>query len=110
MNEINDEEVLNFLMTSDFNEEYSPEELKYLLHKWRYFYRLMKGKNDQLAQVVSSLENEVEIVKNDCINKIDENKKELERLQHTIFNLKNRKLTLKERMSGKIVIDNNENK
>ena len=44
ISELTDEEILDFLMTSDFEDSYSPEELKYLLLKWRYFYRLHQGR------------------------------------------------------------------
>ena len=37
ISELTDEEILDFLMTSDFEDSYSPDELKYLLLKWRYF-------------------------------------------------------------------------
>ena len=42
--ELLDDEILDFLMTSEFEDNYSPDELKYLLQKWRYFYRLFNGK------------------------------------------------------------------
>lgn len=104
MIEIKDDELLNFLMTSDFSDEYSPEELKYLLLKWRYFYRLLNGKNEQLNYLISDMEKEQETIKNNCANQLDSNKKELEQLRHRIFNLKNKKLSLSERITGKIDI------
>lgn|SRR5574343_640267 len=104
MIEIKDDELLNFLMTSDFSDEYSPEELKYLLLKWRYFYRLLNGKNEQLNYLISDMGKEQETIKNNCINQLDSNKKELEQLRHRIFNLKNKKLSLSERITGKIDI------
>ena len=33
ISELSDEDVLNFLMTSEFTDDYSPAELKYLLVK-----------------------------------------------------------------------------
>ena len=46
--ELTDTDILDFLMTSEFEDNYSPEELKYLLTKWRYFYRLSHGKYNRL--------------------------------------------------------------
>ena len=44
ISELRDEEILDFLMTSDFEQEYKPEEFKYLLMKWRFFYRILNGR------------------------------------------------------------------
>ena len=48
ISELKDDEIMDFLMTSDFESEYKPEELKYLLYKWRYFYRLLQGNSERL--------------------------------------------------------------
>ena len=98
ISELTDEEILDFLMTSDFENEYKNEEFKYLLFKWRYFYRLLHGK--------------VDLIKTDKNFEIEGLKSEIERLKtlnNEILMLKNRKLTLRERLSGKI-IQKNENK
>jgi len=47
ISELNDDEILDFLMTSEFEDDYSPSELKYLLVKWRYFYRLLYGNSER---------------------------------------------------------------
>ena len=98
ISELTDEEILDFLMTSEFENEYKDEEFKYLLFKWRYFYRLLHGK--------------VDLIKTDKNFEIVGLKSEIERLKtlnNEILMLKNRKLTLRERLSGKI-IQKNENK
>lgn len=107
--ELKDEEILEFLMTSDFDEEYKPEELKYLLMKWRYFYRVLNGKYDlQMTNTkyeLKCLEEEIKRLKTQIseMQVIEANKED------HIHQLKNRKLTLRERLSGKI-IDKNEDK
>lgn len=107
--ELKDEEILEFLMTSDFDEEYKPEELKYLLMKWRYFYRVLNGKYDlQMTNTkyeLKCLEEEIKRLKTQIseMQVVDANKED------HIHQLKNRKLTLRERLSGKI-IDKNEDK
>ena len=50
ISELKDDEILEFLMTSDFEGDYSPTELKYLLTKWRYFYRILNGRSDRDVQ------------------------------------------------------------
>ena len=109
ISELKDNEILEFLMTSDFEGDYSPTELKYLLTKWRYFYRILNGKSDRDVQKlegdVQSLENQIKAkdlqignLKNEIINKDD-----------IITTMKNRNLTFKERWSGKIILNKNEN-
>jgi hypothetical protein len=109
ISELKDDEILEFLMTSDFEGDYSPTELKYLLTKWRYFYRILNGRSDRDVQKlegdVQSLENQIKTkdlqignLKNEIINKED-----------IITTMKNRNLTFKERWSGKIILNENEN-
>lgn len=109
ISELNDEEILDFLMTSDFEQDYKPEELKYLLIKWRYFYRLLHGRVESVRR-----ESESEISK--LKQELEENKKILTKTQidfskkiNLIDSFKSRKLTLKERIKGKIIINENEN-
>jgi hypothetical protein len=109
ISELKDDEILEFLMTSDFEGDYSPTELKYLLTKWRYFYRILNGRSDRDVQKlegdVQSLENQIKAkdlqignLKSEIINKDD-----------IITTMKNRNLTFKERWSGKIILNKNEN-
>ena len=109
ISELNDEEILNILMTSEFENNFSPTEFKYLLKKWRYFYRLQNGVleriKDDLLYKIDNLNNEVDSVKKqNYLIMVDSAQKE----DH-ILQLKNRKLTFKERWTGKI-IDKDEDK
>jgi len=52
ISELNDDEMLDFLMTSDFDQEYKPEEFKYLINKMEVFYRLMYGKLESTNWIV----------------------------------------------------------
>ena len=108
--ELSDEEILNFLMTSEFEDNYSPDELKYLLLKWRYFYRLFHGKYERLRDDnisdISMLKSEVQTLNNNIINlQVDVASKD-----NLIDSMKNRKLTWKERFSGKIITKEDEDK
>ena len=109
ISELKDDEILEFLMTSDFEGDYPPTELKYLLTKWRYFYRILNGRSERDVQKlegdVQSLETQIKTkdfqignLKNEIINKDD-----------IITTMKNRNLTFKERWSGKIILNENEN-
>lgn len=110
ISELSDEDVLNFLMTSEFTDDYSPAELKYLLVKWRYFYRLSQGRNEQIKLKsegdIQELENQKTIL-NNTISQLSLRVLEKDNL---INSLKNRKLTWKERFSGKIILTEDENK
>lgn len=103
ISELNDEEILDFLMTSDFDEDYKPEELKYLLHKFRYFYRSLytrsKNSSDDSEFILKKLNEELDFLQK---NKIIYQKEVADR-QNEIDLLKNKKLTLKERITGKII-------
>ncbi len=109
ISELKDEEILEFLMNSDFDGDYSPEELKYLLIKWRYFYRGLYGKlgrtKDDGDGQVRTLTDEIKGLKNQVFQLQKESVLEKE----TISSLKKRKLTWGERISGKIITKENEN-
>lgn len=110
ISELKDDDILDFLMTSDFEGDYSPEELKYLLTKWRYFYRVLHGSHERFKTDnegdVRTLKTEVENLKNQLtstqINNVEKDT--------IIDSMKKRKLTWKERFSGQIIIKTDENK
>lgn len=109
ISELKDNEILEFLMTSDFEGDYSPTELKYLLTKWRYFYRILNGRSDRDVQ---KLEGDLQTIENQIKTKdlqIDNLKNEIINKDDIITTMKNRNLTLKERWSGKIILNKNEN-
>ena len=102
--ELNDSDILDFLMTSEFEDNYSPEELKYLLTKWRYFYRLSHGKYNRLkddteSEIKNIKERNISLQGENDVLKIDNN-----RLEEDIIRLIGRKLTWKERIKGRIII------
>lgn len=101
--ELNDDDILDFLMTSEFEGDYKPEEFKYLLNKWRYFYRLLYGINERIRDdnnsKINELENKIKTLESEILNlKVENANKE-----NKIDSIKNRKLTIKERLSGKII-------
>lgn len=103
INELTDEQILEYLMTSDFIENYKPEEYKFLLHKFRYFYRILHGNHTRIKSDYefsdSQLKSEIESIKKQLNNE----KVKSTDLQNQIdLSKKERKLTWKERFDGKI--------
>jgi uncharacterized coiled-coil protein SlyX len=109
ISELKDDEILEFLMTSDFEDDYSPTELKYLLVKWRYFYRLKNGAMERISVdlegKIRELEEKVKTQERERTNL----QIQLADSQNIIHSMKNRNLTFKERWSGKIILKENEN-
>lgn len=109
ISELNDEQILDLLMTSEFEVDLSPSEFKFLLKKWRYFYRLLHGRmertTDDLRFDLNSKNGEISNLKQEVYNLLVDNANK----DNTIHLMKNRKLSLKERWTGKI-IQNDENK
>ena len=108
--ELNDEEILDLLMTSEFENNLSPTEFKYLLKKWRYFYRFQNGMlertKDDLTYSINTLKDELESLRKQNYDlMVDSAQKE-----DKILQLKNRKLTFKERWTGKIIDRKDEDK
>ena len=110
ISELSDEDVLNFLMTSEFTDDYSPTELKYLLVKWRYFYRLSQGRNEQIKTKGEGDLQQLEYDKELLNNTIGQLSLRVIEKDDLIVSLKNRDLTWKERWSGKIILTEDENK
>ena len=109
ISELNDEEILELLMTSEFDGDFSPKELKYLLLKYRYFYRMLHGRLERVKTdnegVIENLNDKINSLNNSVTNLQVENANN----ENTINGLKNRKLTWKERWTGQIITNKDEN-
>lgn len=110
ISELSDKEILDFLMTSEFEGDWSPMELKFLLTKWRYFYRTVYGQNERIKTYtdgeIKRLNEQCDIIegsKNELLIKIADK-------DNLINSLQSRELTWKERFSGKIILVKDENK
>ena len=93
------EELLNYLMTSDFSEQLSPEDLKDLLKEFRNFYRINHSKLNSIIFTMDKTEKENSIIKDRILemeietsNTKSEYKKQIDR-----------KLSFKERYLGIII-------
>lgn len=108
--ELTDEEILDFLMASELDGNYSPDELKYLLLKWRYFYRLFNGRYERNKYDSEFIIEQLQSQMKDLNNYKTTIEIKLAQTEDTINSMKNRKLTLKERFSGKIITKEDEDK
>jgi hypothetical protein len=109
ISELSDKEILDFLMTSEFEGDWSPMELKFLLVKWRYFYRSIYSIGDREKVY---LEGEIKKLNEQCeYSAMLKNNFEIAiaNRDNTISQIKNRQLTFKERWAGKIILKENEN-
>jgi hypothetical protein len=103
ISEFNDEEILDFLMTSEFEGNYKPDELKYLLFKWRYFYRVLYGKLELSKLDLEKLLEEYQTLMKSSNDEKNNLLVELASFENEVHQLKQRKLTWKERIKGKII-------
>ena len=85
MKKWSEEEFLNYLLTSDFDENHSPEDLKFLLKKFRNFYRIAATKNNNIEIEKKKFIFETETIKLDLNSKIDN----LTNYNHHIKNIYN---------------------
>lgn len=97
-----DEDILDYLMTSDFNEGLSDKEAQLLLLKFRQFYRFQVSKNVQLNHSYEKLSkdssDEFQLLKEAHDLAISALRAEQEKNEREL----NRRLTFKEIFTGKI--------
>ena len=109
ISELNDDEILDLLMTSEFEGDLSPKELKYLLYKYRYFYRLLHGRLERIKTdnegVIEGLNIKIVSLNNSITNLQVENANK----ENIIHGLENRNLTGRERWTGQIITNKDEN-
>jgi hypothetical protein len=101
---LSEEEILNYLMTSDFNEGLTPEEYRLLLLQFRNFYRIISGKNELLRTELSGRDRIMNDLKMDFERKLNQTLVEKADVENKLMFNNNRKLTLKERWYGKLII------
>lgn len=106
--DFSDNDILNYLMVSEFNEGLTPDEFKFLLIKFRYFYRLNYGKTESLRVDIDKLkEQNYSIIETNKVH-IKNVNSEKQNIENKYNKLVNRKLTWKERIKGKIIIKEDE--
>lgn len=101
---IDDNDILDYLMTSDFNDGYSIDESRLLLLKFRQFYRTLQSNNESLKHIINSDKKDIESL-NDKLDKvISESQSKIDELNGILNTIKNKKLSIIERIKGKINI------
>jgi hypothetical protein len=104
--DLNDKELLDFLMNSDYEEDLKPEDLTYLLFRFKYFYRILHGRMENAkSEKGAELMNLKDDLKSISKKMIDV-KTELADKKNYIDQFESRKLTLSERWKGKLNIKN----
>jgi len=103
ISKMSDETALEMLMTSEFDDTFSPAEYKEMLLRYRYFYRILYSRYERQKS-----DSEFEIAKmaeriSICEEKIFNLQVESVKKDEKIKNMRNRKLNLKERLTGKII-------
>jgi hypothetical protein len=109
VDQLSENEILDYLMSSEFEEGLTPDEFKFLLKKFRNFYRVVSCSITNHKERMEQSIEELNSIKN--LNKELENNFEIEKkgLETKIQVILDRKLSWKERFKGKIIIEN-ENK
>jgi hypothetical protein len=102
VNTLSEDEILEFLMTSDFNEGLNLDELKFLLKKFRNYYRISSCNLTNYKDRADQAKEESLSTKKECENKILEYQIKYNEMQSKYERLINKKLSWKERLSGKI--------
>ncbi len=105
VNNLSETEILNYLMTSEFDEGLTPEEFKLLLFKFRNFYRVVSCSISNHKERMEMALQEVQNIKNQCDVKISESETEKLQTQEKFNKLANKRLTWKERFKGKIILE-----
>jgi len=93
-----DSELLEYLLLSDFVEDNDPDRLRNLLKSFRYFYRYQSGTNQSLKNDIDKVKYDLNI-RNLRVLKLES---DLKNEQQRYNNLINKKLTIRERLFGKL--------
>jgi hypothetical protein len=103
LNNLSEDEILDYLMTSDFDDGLSPEQFKFLLLKFRNFYRLIACSVNLTKERMEQSKIEKEEKVKECDLKIEQVNCEKSELINKVNAILNKKLTWKERILGKII-------
>lgn len=108
LNNINDNELLNYLLTSEFDDnDLTSDILKSLLLKFKFFYRIQYSRNkilkDDLEIKIRNTDEEIAFLKKQLLDSNREKELFKNELNHLINSLKHRKLTFKERWKGRLL-------
>jgi len=96
-------DVLDFIMTSDFVEGLTESEFRFLLKRSQKIIRELKSNEIGNSYKMDELNDKIKKLQTEHVEEISNLNKVLENAQRELIELKTKKLTLKERISGKII-------
>lgn len=100
---LSEQEILEYLMTSDFNEGLTPDEFRLLLFQFRNFFRIISGKNELLKTEFIGREQKFQEMCKSFEKKIEDLQIQKADVENKLMFNSTRKLTLKERWTGKLI-------
>jgi len=106
---LSETEILDYLMTSDFEEGLTSEEFKFLLLKFRHYYKKVYCTYSLEKDKIDSIIRNSEDSKRSLENQLESSISQKIELENKFNQVVNKKLTFKERFIGKIIL-NDENK
>lgn len=101
--QLSDEEIFEYLFTSDYSEISNLEDSKYLLDKYKKFIRIMKSKKDKAENENIKLKEfftKKEVNNNRYIKQLKVEKRNIEDMYNFLLT---KRLSLLERLRGKII-------
>ena len=103
-----DERLLEYLMTSEFDDNINPEDLRFLLLKFRNFFRIVSSRITSNELERKRFEFDIQNLEHRKNQEIEILKKSNNDLLNIYNSIISRKLTLSERLTGKIKLRPNE--
>jgi Ser-tRNA(Ala) deacylase AlaX len=97
-----EDKFLDYLLTSDFEDSLSPEDLKLLLLKFRYFYRIVSTRSNNIDIEKKRFDFEIEQLKLQREQDVNNLTNQKENLTNIYKSITTRKLSFVERLLGKI--------
>lgn len=98
-----EEELLNYLMTSEFlDDELNPSEMRKLLLQFRYFYRSSHAKQESLKHTIDMLDKRITLSEEQHKSTESDLKRKLFSKESEYKKVLERDLTFKERLFGKV--------
>jgi hypothetical protein len=110
INNLTEQDIMDYLMTSEFEEGLTPDEFKLLLFKFRNFYRVLNGRTDLLKTDLEAKVKEIDDIKSIHSIQLNNLMREKASIENLCNSLKKRPLSWKERWTGKIITEENETK
>lgn len=103
ISKLSDEDALDMLMTSEFNENYTPKQMREMLLKYRYFYRILHSRYERLREDSGfEIERREEVIR-DLRGQVASEQMVSATRQDEIDALRGRRLSWRERLTGKIM-------